>query len=68
MDLRIHNLRDWTTDRHRTVDDYPYGGGAGMVLKPEPLFAAIESLRGAVAGRGGGRDGAGARAGRTSSC
>jgi tRNA (guanine37-N1)-methyltransferase len=46
VDLRIHDLRDWTSDRHRTVDDYPYGGGAGMVLKPEPLFAAIESLRG----------------------
>jgi tRNA (guanine37-N1)-methyltransferase len=45
LDLRIHNLRDWTTDRHRTVDDAPYGGGAGMVLKPEPLFAAIEALR-----------------------
>jgi tRNA (guanine37-N1)-methyltransferase len=45
VDIRIHNLRDWTADRHRTVDDYPYGGGAGMVLKPEPLFAAIESLR-----------------------
>jgi tRNA (guanine37-N1)-methyltransferase len=53
LDLRIHNLRDWATDRHRTVDDYPYGGGAGMVLKPEPVIAAIESLRGAVAERGG---------------
>jgi tRNA (guanine37-N1)-methyltransferase len=47
LDLRFHNLRDWSTDRHRTVDDYPYGGGAGMVLKPEPVIAAIESLRGA---------------------
>jgi tRNA (guanine37-N1)-methyltransferase len=46
VDLRIHNLRDWARDRHRTVDDAPYGGGAGMVLKPEPLFAAIEALRG----------------------
>jgi tRNA (guanine37-N1)-methyltransferase len=46
LDLRIHNLRDWSTDRHRTVDDYPYGGGAGMVLKPEPVVAAVESLRG----------------------
>ena len=53
LDLRIHNLRDWSTDRHRTVDDYPYGGGAGMVLKPEPVVAAVESLRGAVAERGG---------------
>jgi tRNA (guanine37-N1)-methyltransferase len=50
VDLRVHNLRDWTSDRHRTADDYPYGGGAGMVLKPEPLFAAIESLRGAHGG------------------
>jgi len=40
-----HQLRDWTTDRHRTVDDYPFGGGSGMVLKPEPLFAAIRDLR-----------------------
>ncbi|HEX2324659.1 MAG TPA: tRNA (guanosine(37)-N1)-methyltransferase TrmD [Chloroflexota bacterium] len=46
LDLRIHNLRDWSTDRHRTVDDYPYGGGAGMVLKAEPVVAAVESLRG----------------------
>jgi len=40
-----HQLRDYTTDRHRTVDDYPFGGGAGMVLRPEPLFAAIRGLR-----------------------
>ncbi len=46
VDVHLHNLRDWTSDRHRTVDDYPYGGGAGMLLKPEPLFAAIESVRG----------------------
>src|SRR5581483_8931104 len=38
LDLRIHNLRDWTHDRHKTVDDRPFGGGPGMVLKPEPLF------------------------------
>ena len=44
--IGIHDLRAWTADRHRTVDDAPYGGGAGMVLKPEPLFAAIERLRG----------------------
>lgn len=44
--LRVHDLRDWTEDRHRTVDDTPYGGGPGMVLKPEPLVAAIESLAG----------------------
>lgn len=46
LDLRIHNLRDWTKDRHKTVDDRPFGGGPGMVLKPEPLFEAVESLRG----------------------
>lgn len=44
LDLRIHNLRDWTHDFHRTVDDRPFGGGAGMVLKPEPLFDAVESI------------------------
>ena len=44
VDLRIHNLREWTHDRHKTVDDRPFGGGPGMVLKPEPLFAAVESL------------------------
>ncbi|MCW5558397.1 MAG: tRNA (guanosine(37)-N1)-methyltransferase TrmD [Verrucomicrobiae bacterium] len=45
LDLRIHNLREWTHDRHRTVDDTPYGGGPGMVLKPEPLFEAVEALK-----------------------
>lgn len=44
LELRIHNLRDWTHDRHRTVDDRPFGGGPGMVLKPEPIFEAVESL------------------------
>jgi tRNA (guanine37-N1)-methyltransferase len=44
LDLRIHNLRDFTHDRHRTVDDKPFGGGAGMVLKPEPIFEAAEHL------------------------
>ena len=46
LDLRIHNLRDYTHDRHRTVDDRPFGGGPGMVLKPEPLFEAVEALSG----------------------
>jgi tRNA (guanine37-N1)-methyltransferase len=41
----VHDLRDWTTDKHRTADDRPFGGGAGMVLKPEPVFAAIEQLQ-----------------------
>ena len=45
VEIGIHNLRAWTTDRHRTVDDKPFGGGAGMVLKAEPLFAAVEALR-----------------------
>jgi tRNA (guanine37-N1)-methyltransferase len=46
IELRIHNLRNWTHDRHKTVDDSPFGGGPGMVLKPEPLFEAIEQLKG----------------------
>lgn len=45
VDIRLHNFRDWATDRHRTVDDAPFGGGPGMVLKPEPIFAAVESVR-----------------------
>ena len=45
VDLHIHNLRDWTTDKHHVVDDAPFGGGQGMVMKPEPIFAAVESLR-----------------------
>jgi tRNA (guanine37-N1)-methyltransferase len=44
LDVRVHDLRRWTTDRHRSVDDEAYGGGPGMVMKPEPLFAAVESL------------------------
>ena len=44
VDLRVHDLRGWTTDRHRSVDDEAYGGGPGMVMKPEPVFAAVESL------------------------
>src|ERR1700687_1852933 len=45
VDLRVHNLRDWTTDKHHIVDDAPFGGGQGMVMKPEPIFAAVEELR-----------------------
>jgi len=48
IDIRVHDLRDWAHDRHRTVDDYPYGGGAGMLLKPAPLWEAIDSLRAEV--------------------
>jgi len=47
LDLGIHNLRDYAHDRHRTVDDRPFGGGPGMLLKPEPLFEAVEKLSGA---------------------
>jgi tRNA (guanine37-N1)-methyltransferase len=45
LDLKVHNLRDWTHDRHKTVDDKPFGGGPGMLLKVEPLFEAVESLQ-----------------------
>jgi tRNA (guanine37-N1)-methyltransferase len=50
LELRIHNLRDWAHDRHKTVDDRPFGGGPGMVLKPEPLFEAVEQLTAGQAG------------------
>ncbi len=45
VDLQIHNLREWTTDKHHIVDDAPFGGGQGMVMKPEPIFAAVEELK-----------------------
>jgi tRNA (guanine37-N1)-methyltransferase len=45
LELQIHDLRAWTHDRHHVVDDGPFGGGQGMVMKPEPIFAAVESLR-----------------------
>src|SRR5258708_8760170 len=45
VDLQIHNLRDWTTDKHHIVDDAPFGGGQGMVMKPEPIFKAVEALK-----------------------
>ena len=44
LNIKIHNLRDWTTDRHQTVDDRPFGGGEGMLLKPEPIFDAVEAI------------------------
>ncbi len=44
LTIRVHNLRDWTNDKHHVTDDYPYGGGAGMVMKPEPVFAAVEAV------------------------
>src|SRR4029079_1499566 len=46
IDLRVHDLRDYTTDRHRVVDDMPYGGGPGMVLKPDPIFRALDAIEG----------------------
>ena len=45
LTVKVHDLRNWTTDKHHTADDRPFGGGAGMVLKPEPVFAAIEQLQ-----------------------
>ncbi|HYA11810.1 MAG TPA: tRNA (guanosine(37)-N1)-methyltransferase TrmD [Thermodesulfovibrionales bacterium] len=51
IEVGVHDLRDYTKDRHRTVDDYPYGGGAGMVMKPEPFFDAVETLCPERAGR-----------------
>src|ERR1041385_5655010 len=44
LDLQLHQLRDWAHDRHKTVDDRPFGGGPGMLLKPEPIFEAVEAL------------------------
>lgn len=44
LDITVHNVRDWATDKHKVTDDRPFGGGAGMVMKPEPLFAAIEEV------------------------
>jgi tRNA (guanine37-N1)-methyltransferase len=49
IDVRVHNIRDYTHDRHHTTDDTPYGGGGGMVMKPEPVFEAIESVLGLAA-------------------
>ncbi len=49
IDVRVHNIRDYTHDRHHTTDDVPYGGGGGMVMKPEPVFEALESILGAPA-------------------
>jgi tRNA (guanine37-N1)-methyltransferase len=51
IDLRIRNLRDWTTDKHHIVDDAPFGGGQGMVMKPEPIFAAVEDLKSKIENR-----------------
>lgn len=47
LEIQLHNIRDWANDKHHTTDDTPYGGGGGMVMKPEPMFAAVESVLGA---------------------
>ena len=44
VDIRLHNIRDYTHDRHRTVDDYQFGGDSGMVMKPEPIFEGVETI------------------------
>jgi len=46
VEVQLHNIRDWTTDRHHVTDDEPYGGGGGMVMKPEPIFTAVEGVLG----------------------
>ncbi len=51
IELHIHNLRQWTTDKHHVVDDAPFGGGQGMVMKPEPIFAAVEDLKSQIPNR-----------------
>ncbi len=57
--VALHNIRDYTTDRHRTADDVPYGGGGGMVMKPEPIFAAVEAVLGVRSQEPGGLVGSG---------
>ncbi len=47
IEVHTHNIRDWAMDKHHTTDDTPYGGGGGMIMKPEPVFAAVESVLGA---------------------
>src|SRR5438132_4049091 len=51
LELHIRNLRDWTSDKHHIVDDAPFGGGQGMVMKPEPIFAAVEDLKSKIQNR-----------------
>jgi len=51
LELQVHNLRDWTTDKHHVVDDAPFGGGQGMVMKAEPIFAAVEDLKSKIENR-----------------
>src|SRR5512134_2022222 len=51
VEVRVHNIRDYTHDKHHVTDDTPYGGGGGMVMKPEPVFEAVESVLGPSADR-----------------
>ena len=51
IDVRVHDLRDYTSDRHRVVDDVPFGGGPGMVMKAEPLYLAVQAVRARWAAR-----------------
>jgi tRNA (guanine37-N1)-methyltransferase len=63
LEVRVHNIRDYTHDRHHTTDDTPYGGGGGMVMKPEPVFEAVESVLGPLSARTQPVTAAGARQG-----
>jgi len=56
IQVNIHNIRDYTHDKHHTVDDYAYGGGAGMVLKPEPIFETVESIKSDICLKAGGNE------------
>jgi tRNA (guanine37-N1)-methyltransferase len=53
IDVRVHNIRDWATEKHHVTDDEPYGGGGGMVMKAEPVFAAVESVLGTLPSQAG---------------
>jgi len=57
IEVRVHNIRDWATEKHHVTDDEPYGGGGGMVMKVEPVFAAVESVLGPLASKEDGTDG-----------
>lgn len=52
VEIKIHNLRKWAKDKHKTVDDRPYGGGPGMILMPQPVFDAVKSLKSKVPAKG----------------
>ena len=56
LEVDVHDIRDWTIDKHSVTDDTPYGGGGGMVMKPDPIFAAVEDVLGTIAGLSGDSD------------